>query len=450
MTAPLVSIGVPAYNGGRHLVEALESARAQAYAPIEIIVSDDASSDDTETICRHFAAIDARVRYVRQRRNLGAISNFKRVRDLARGTYFTWLAQDDLLSDPRYVGTVVDFLERNPDVVCCMCSVHMLDYELPGTRSLATLPMLSPDSPWAEGRREFFRWPHGDVLIAIYGMFRRAELARIPMITRSYRGRPSSAWWEMPVLAMLTGRGRIVSISTALRTKRSATGSDGWRTYQMSAPFDLFVLGMRTKLLLLRSAWHLPIPHRERAILLELTLQNLFRSNVRRPHDPRSLIDERRRELAVLQRVSRERASLIGSLRREIAERLAILREHSREINVHRDGMGEIDIVERGGTVYGQTFTNRDDLSRALDRYDRSGESLIDFFRPAPEWVLALCQRLNREIGSTRRMCEEQLDTINRLHMQADSILREMFDEHPDPPLLESTFRQAHPDSLHP
>src|SRR4051812_30904249 len=74
---PLISIGVPAYNGARHIAEALESALAQDYTPLEVIVVDDASTDDTETICRRFAAADRRIRYVRNGRNLGAVANFR-------------------------------------------------------------------------------------------------------------------------------------------------------------------------------------------------------------------------------------------------------------------------------------------------------------------------------------------------------------------------------------
>src|SRR4051812_17831067 len=102
---PLVSIGIPAYNGAAYLVEALESALAQSYAPIEVIVSDDGSTDDTGAICDQFAAADRRVRYLRARTNLGAVANFRRVLDEAKGTYFTWLAQDDVLSDRQYIST---------------------------------------------------------------------------------------------------------------------------------------------------------------------------------------------------------------------------------------------------------------------------------------------------------------------------------------------------------
>src|SRR3954447_17432428 len=91
---PLVSIGVPAHNGERYLAQALESALAQEYAPLEIVMCDDASTDGTEWICRRFVVADSRVRYRRSSKNVGAAGNFGRTLVDARGTCFTWLAQD--------------------------------------------------------------------------------------------------------------------------------------------------------------------------------------------------------------------------------------------------------------------------------------------------------------------------------------------------------------------
>src|SRR5438067_368718 len=116
---PLVSIGMPVYNGERHLAEALESALAQDHAHLEIIVSDNASSDATPDLGRRYAQTDRRVRYHRNAANVGAAANFRRALALARGRYFTWLAHDDVLSSRRYLSTIVAFLQRNRDVVLC-------------------------------------------------------------------------------------------------------------------------------------------------------------------------------------------------------------------------------------------------------------------------------------------------------------------------------------------
>ena len=99
--APLLSIGVPVYNGERYLAEALDSALSQEYTPLEIVISDNGSTDSTPDICRRYEH-DARVRSVRSSETIDPIANFSRALSLARGTYFTWLAHDDVLTSPAY------------------------------------------------------------------------------------------------------------------------------------------------------------------------------------------------------------------------------------------------------------------------------------------------------------------------------------------------------------
>src|SRR5687767_11546152 len=113
----LASIGMPVYNGAEHVADALESALAQDYPNLEVVVCDNASEDETESICRRIAQRDERVRYLRSPTNIGLLPNFRRARDEARGVYFTWLGHDDLLSDRTYISTTVGYLEAHPDVV---------------------------------------------------------------------------------------------------------------------------------------------------------------------------------------------------------------------------------------------------------------------------------------------------------------------------------------------
>lgn len=92
---PLVSIGMPIYNGERFIREALDSLLSQTFTDFELIISDNASTDSTEAICRNYVARDSRIRYIRQQKNLGALSNFQFVLNEARGEYFMWAACDD-------------------------------------------------------------------------------------------------------------------------------------------------------------------------------------------------------------------------------------------------------------------------------------------------------------------------------------------------------------------
>ena len=108
----LVSIGIPVYNGEKTLRAAIESILKQSYKNLEIIISDNSSTDDTEKICREYQAADSRVHYFRQPKNMGLYSNIAFVYHNAKGEYFSWAACDDCRSKD-FIETNVEFLENN-------------------------------------------------------------------------------------------------------------------------------------------------------------------------------------------------------------------------------------------------------------------------------------------------------------------------------------------------
>ncbi len=115
-----MSIGIPVYNGGASLEQALRSINSQSFRDYEVIISDNASTDNTAQICREMAAIDPRIEYFRQENNIGAAANFKFVLDKAVGEYFHWLAADDTRSD-NFLELNINFLEENVDYVASTC-----------------------------------------------------------------------------------------------------------------------------------------------------------------------------------------------------------------------------------------------------------------------------------------------------------------------------------------
>lgn len=123
---PLVSIGLPVHNGERFLASAIESILSQTYSHFELIISDNASTDGTQAICRAFAALDKRVQYVRNKTNLGAARNYNATIERATGTYFKWAAHDDLCK-PTLIQRCVDLLETHPDVVLAYAKTTIID-----------------------------------------------------------------------------------------------------------------------------------------------------------------------------------------------------------------------------------------------------------------------------------------------------------------------------------
>jgi glycosyltransferase involved in cell wall biosynthesis len=123
---PLVSIGLPVRNGARFLAEAIDSILAQTLPDFELVISDNASSDETPRICQAYAAHDRRVRYYRQERNIGAARNFNLVFERAGGKYFKWAAHDDVIH-PTYLARCVAALEAHPDAVLCQSVLEIVD-----------------------------------------------------------------------------------------------------------------------------------------------------------------------------------------------------------------------------------------------------------------------------------------------------------------------------------
>ena len=102
----LVSVGIPTYNRAAALSEAIASCLAQTYANIEIIVSDNASTDGTPGLCAQWQRDEPRIKVIRQPRNIGRERNFGAVLEEASGELFIWLSDDDTL-DPRCVEACV-------------------------------------------------------------------------------------------------------------------------------------------------------------------------------------------------------------------------------------------------------------------------------------------------------------------------------------------------------
>lgn len=119
---PLVSIGLPVFNGEAYVARAIASVLGQTEADLELIVCDNASSDATQEICEGFARQDTRVRYFRNPRNLGAGPNYDLCFARARGTFFKWAAHDDMIA-PAFLERAVAALRVNPDAVLCTVGI---------------------------------------------------------------------------------------------------------------------------------------------------------------------------------------------------------------------------------------------------------------------------------------------------------------------------------------
>ena len=106
-----VSIGMPVHNGQTCVDTAIRSLLNQTMDSFELIISDNASTDGTREIYEQYSAIDSRVSYIRQRKNIGPTNNFRLVLEKAKAPYFMWAAHDDYWEPTLYRESVY----RNPN-----------------------------------------------------------------------------------------------------------------------------------------------------------------------------------------------------------------------------------------------------------------------------------------------------------------------------------------------
>ncbi|NES80205.1 MAG: glycosyltransferase family 2 protein [Moorea sp. SIO2B7] len=128
---PCVSIGLPVYNGENFIKQAIDCILDQTFEDFELIISDNASTDITEQICREYAAKDNRIRYYRNQKNIGAAPNFNQVFELSRGKYFKWAAHDDLCA-PEFLELCVEVLENDDSIILCHSKTRLIIHDKQG------------------------------------------------------------------------------------------------------------------------------------------------------------------------------------------------------------------------------------------------------------------------------------------------------------------------------
>jgi glycosyltransferase involved in cell wall biosynthesis len=203
--------------------------RGQTFSDLEIVISDNASNDRTEAICREHAAADERVKYFRSDVNMGANPNFDRAFKLSRAPYFTWAAADDL-HDRTFAEKCVALLDANPDVVLAHSGVryiNALGQTIESANDTSSSgPELKRDSI-ASGEAGHPVARFADVLFnnsychELYGVFRRSALEQTKLIDRNYYASDKALLLEITLL------GRYLHVREPLFVKRYHQGMSG-------------------------------------------------------------------------------------------------------------------------------------------------------------------------------------------------------------------------------
>lgn len=274
---PRVSIGLPVKDGDPYLRGTIDALLAQTFGDFELVISDNASSDGTEEICRSYAARDPRVRYHRLETDHGVMWNFDRVIRLARGRYFKWASHDDLHA-PTFLERCVEVLDADPTVVCCHTRTRKIDGRgepIPG----APDPTLESDGGAAPRASDRFRDVvlHANYGVRSYGVIRRDALAACAPLLPVYGA-------EKVLMAELALHGRYHDVDEVLFLERiHPTASRSLETKEAQQRFaDPRRSGVATFPRLRLLAGYLsaigraPIPNAERLRCLTVVVRYLF------------------------------------------------------------------------------------------------------------------------------------------------------------------------------
>ncbi len=175
---PAITIGLPVFNGENYLREALDSLLAQTWTDFELILCDNGSTDATERICRAYAALDSRLKYFRNRRNIGAAANFNLAVRLATAPYFKWMAHDDRLH-PEFLAVCLQALEKNPAAVLACSAVGKIDAQGRPAGDYR-FPMRLADVQPHRRFADIIQVRHPCTLV--FGLIRRRILEQTPLI----------------------------------------------------------------------------------------------------------------------------------------------------------------------------------------------------------------------------------------------------------------------------
>jgi glycosyltransferase involved in cell wall biosynthesis len=248
-TAPLVSVGLPVYNGAEHLAKALDALVDQDLEDFEVIVCDNASTDATAEIARGYAARDGRIQYHRNEHNLGLAGNFNKAFQLSSGRYFKWWAHNDW--HPRnLLSRTTEVLEADPSAVLCATGVAIMDDD--GEVFEEWRPEVDLLTPAPHVRLHRLLWTLGETH-PLFSVMRSQALARTPQYRPFVGG-------DRVLLAQLILMGGFAGVPDLLHYYRQARMRPGARK-DPNKPSQAEILDPANKGKLPSRTWRLCYEH---------------------------------------------------------------------------------------------------------------------------------------------------------------------------------------------
>lgn len=209
---PRVVALVPVWRAAAFLGATLDALAAQTWPNFEVLISDDASPDDSAAIAERRAAGDPRFRVIRQPRNLGWVGNVNALLRAARGDFLLFAFQDDL-PEPEYVERCVRALEANPRAIIAYSDIVLVHAD--GSREEKRYQRLEGLTDRVARARSIAHL-EGSWYIPNRGVFRAAAVTAIGGLRKHRAGEFSADW---PWLLHLSLLGEFVRVPKRLVTK---------------------------------------------------------------------------------------------------------------------------------------------------------------------------------------------------------------------------------------
>ncbi len=202
-TTPRVTVGMPVRNGEVFISGGIESLLGQSFGDLELVISDNASTDGTQAICEEYARRDPRVRYQRLDRNQGLQANFGRLIDEARGPYFMWAGHDDWW-DPAYVERMVAVLDTQPSVVLAGSNAASIDQFDVRHAVFDNVAVYGHRGSTVDRVRRFLAEPPGNGhATMVYGLMRTPVIQRLGFAPPGAIANAERGYYAMDLLLLL-------------------------------------------------------------------------------------------------------------------------------------------------------------------------------------------------------------------------------------------------------
>jgi glycosyltransferase involved in cell wall biosynthesis len=239
-TMPLVTIGVLSYNRAQKIGRTIDSILNQNYNNVEILISDDASTDGAVDLCRKYAEKDPRVTFFEHEHNIGPYRNYEFLINQAHGKYFMWISDDDEIK-PNIINRYVEFLENNPDYGLVSGKIQywrngnltFVEEGLCQEGESRLLRVLGYYSKVKEGAM-------------FYGLIRTRHVKNLQFVKNKLAG-------DWHVVAHIAYKAKVKQLDFVSMNKNSGGFSSNWKRYaqivgagKSSGIFPIFMIGLNT------------------------------------------------------------------------------------------------------------------------------------------------------------------------------------------------------------